>query len=168
MIFDNIQCTLWQIPMDEILMEEKSARSATKRFHSNVTKFHAFLARFDNCKEIEERTKSLIKIADHNELELTTWLKLVKCTPEEKIIIDLISTIQDAIEGCRRAALYKINAIEKDEITCVQSATSHKTSRMSFASQHEIMNLRIFILRVKICKCETFSIRPNPAMCKGP
>ena len=29
------------------------------------------------------------------------------------------------------------------------------------------MNLRIFILRVKIRKCETFSIRPNSAMRKG-
>ena len=31
-------------------------------------------------------------------------------------------------------------------------------------SQHEIMNLSIFMLCVKICKCEIFSIRSNSAM----
>ena len=35
-------------------------------------------------------------------------------------------------------------------------------------SQHEIMNLRIFMLCVKIGKCETFSIRSNSAMRNGP
>ena len=35
-------------------------------------------------------------------------------------------------------------------------------------AQHEIMNLRIFIKCVKIRKCETFSIRTNLAMRKGP
>ena len=39
--------------------KEKSARTANKRFHSNVTEFHAFLASSNNCAEIEERTKSL-------------------------------------------------------------------------------------------------------------
>lgn len=58
--------------------KEKSAKSANKRFHSNVTKFHIFLASSDNRAEIEERTKSLITIADHTEHELITWLKLVK------------------------------------------------------------------------------------------
>ena len=38
----------------------------------------------------------------------------------------------------------------------------------SSQTQHEIMNLRIFILCVKIRKCETFSIRTNLAMHKGP
>ena len=35
-------------------------------------------------------------------------------------------------------------------------------------TQHEIMNLRIFMLCVKIRKCEIFSIRSNSAMRKGP
>ena len=35
-------------------------------------------------------------------------------------------------------------------------------------SQHEIMNLRLFILCVKIRKYETFSIRSNSAMRNGP
>ena len=104
--------------------KEKSAKSANKRFHSNVTKFHAFLASSDNCAEIEERTKSLIIIADHTEHELTTWLKLVRFTSEEEIIADLISTVQDTIEGCRRAALCKIKAIEEDEITSKMSSAS--------------------------------------------
>ena len=76
------------------------------------------MASSNNHAEIEERTKSLTGIADHTELELSAWLKLVKLTPQ-KIIVDLIPTIQDAIEGCRRAILYKTNAIEKDEITSI-------------------------------------------------
>ena len=35
-------------------------------------------------------------------------------------------------------------------------------------SQHEIMNLRLFMLCVKIRKYETFSIRSNSAMRNGP
>ena len=77
-----------------------------------------------------EQRKSLVRIADHTELELTTCLKLVKFTPQEEIIVDLISTVHDTIEGCRIAALYKIKAVEKDEITSVRLATSRKTSRM--------------------------------------
>ena len=34
--------------------------------------------------------------------------------------------------------------------------------------QHEIMNLRLFMLCVKIRKYETFSIRSNSAMRNGP
>ena len=48
--------------------KEKSARTANKHFHPNVTEFHAFLAGSNNRAEIEERTKSLIKIADQAEL----------------------------------------------------------------------------------------------------
>ena len=35
-------------------------------------------------------------------------------------------------------------------------------------SQHEIMNLRLFMFCVKIRKYETFSIRSNSAMRNGP
>ena len=35
-------------------------------------------------------------------------------------------------------------------------------------TQHEIMNLRLFMLCVKIRKYETFSIRSNSAMRNGP
>ena len=35
-------------------------------------------------------------------------------------------------------------------------------------TQHEIMNLRLFMLCVKIRKYETFSIRTNSAMRNGP
>ena len=35
-------------------------------------------------------------------------------------------------------------------------------------SQHEILNLHIFISSVKIRKCETFSLRTNLAIHKGP
>ena len=35
-------------------------------------------------------------------------------------------------------------------------------------AQHEIMNLRLFMLCVKIRKYETFSIRSNSAMRNGP
>ena len=45
--------------------KEKSVRTANKRFYSNVTNFHAFLASTNNRAEIEETTKSLITIADH-------------------------------------------------------------------------------------------------------
>lgn len=114
--------------------KEKSARTANKRFHSNVTKFHAFLAGSNDRAEIEERTKSLIENADQAELELGAWLELVKLTPEAEIIADLISTVQDAIEGCQRAALHKLKAIEKDEITSVRSGSSRKTSKLSSAS----------------------------------
>ena len=77
--------------------KEKSARTANKRFHSNIIEFHAFLASSNNYVEIEEGTKSLITIADHSELELTIWLRLVKFAPQEEIIADLISTVQDTI-----------------------------------------------------------------------
>ena len=129
--------------------KEKSARTANKRFHSNVTEFHAFLASSNNRAEIEKRTKSLITIAEHAELELTIWLKLVKFTPQEEIIADLISTVQDTIEGCRRAALYKIKAIEKDEITSVRSATSRKSSRMSSASGSSNRSSKETLINVK-------------------
>ena len=129
--------------------KEKSARSTNKRFHSNVTKFHAFLANSDNRAEIEERAKSLITIADHTEHELTTWLKLVRFTSGEEIIADLISTIQDTIEGCRRAALCKIKAIEKDEITSVRSPTSRKTSKMSSASGSSNCSSKETLINVK-------------------
>ena len=129
--------------------KEKSARTANKRFHANVTEFHAFLASSNNRAEIEERTKSLITIADHAELELTIWLKLVKFTPQEEIIADLILTVQDTIEGCRRAALHKIKAVEKDEITSVRSATSHKSSRMSSASGSSNRSSKETLINVK-------------------
>ena len=41
-------------------------------------------------------------------------------------------------------------------------------SNVHKASQHEIMNLRLFMLCVKIRKYETFSIRSNSAMRNGP
>ena len=129
--------------------KEKSARTPNKRFHSNVTEFHAFLASSNNRAEIEERTKSLITIADHSELELTIWLKLVKFTPQEEIIADPISTVQDTIEGCRRAALHKIKPMEKDEITSVRSATSRKSSRMLSASGSSNRSSKETLINVK-------------------
>jgi len=51
-------------------MKEKSAKTANKCFHANVTAFHAFLAGCNNPAEIDERTKNLITIADQTKLEL--------------------------------------------------------------------------------------------------
>ena len=50
------------------------------------------MASSNNRAEIEERTESLTAIADHTELELSAWLKLVKLSPG-KIIADLISAV---------------------------------------------------------------------------
>jgi len=61
--------------------KEKSAKTANKRFHANVTAFHAFVAGCHNPAEIDERTKKLITIADQTKLELGAWLELVKLTP---------------------------------------------------------------------------------------
>ena len=47
-------------------------------------------------------------------------------------------------------------------ITCIGAKA------LEVHTQHEIMNLRIFMLCVKIRKCEIFSIRSNSAMRKGP
>ena len=125
------------------------ARTTNKRFHSNVTEFHAFLASSKNRAEIEGRTKSLIAIADQAELELGAWLELVKFTPKAEIIADLISTVQDAIEGCRRAALHKIKAIEKDEIISVRSGSSRMTSKMSSASGSSRRSSKETLINVK-------------------
>ena len=76
------------------------------------------------------KRKQLIAIADHTKLELSAWLKLVKLTPE-KIIADLISTIQDAIEGCQRAALYKTKAV------IIEKLRSHPVDRPRHARHQE-------------------------------
>lgn len=76
-------------------MKEKSAKTANKCFHANATAFHAFLASSNNPEEIEERTKDLITIVVQAELELSTWLELVKLTPVEESVADLVSTVQD-------------------------------------------------------------------------
>lgn len=113
-------------------MKEKSAKTANKCFHANVTAFHAFLASSNNPEEIEERTKDLITIVDQAELELSTWLELVKLTPVEESVADLVSTVQDVTEDCGRAAFYKIT--EGDEITSFRPGSSRKSSKMTSAS----------------------------------
>ena len=87
-----------------------------------------------NPAEIDERTKKLITIADQTKLELGAWLELVKLTPVEEGVADLISTVQDVTEDCQRAAFYKIKAIEREEITSFRSGSSRKSSKMTSAS----------------------------------
>jgi len=48
--------------------KEKSARTANKRFHANITAFHAFVGGCNNPAEIDKRTKKLITITDQTKL----------------------------------------------------------------------------------------------------
>lgn len=112
-------------------MKEKSTKTANKCFHPNVP---AFLASSNNREEIEERTKDWITIANQAELEISTWLELVKLTPVEESVTDVISTVQDVTEDCQRAAFYKIKATEGDEITSFRPGSSRKSSKMTAAS----------------------------------
>lgn len=117
-------------------MQQKENYKVHKQvFHSNFTKFHTFFTSSNNRTEIEEKTNRLIAITDHTKLELSAWLKLVKLTPE-KIIADLISTIQNAIEGCQRAALYKTKAV------IIEKLRSHPFDRPRHA-RHQKYHLHL-------------------------
>ena len=106
-----------------------------------------------SCKhhriEIDERTKKLITIADQTKLEVGAWLELVKLTPVEEGVADLILTIQDVTEDCQRAAFYKIKAIEREEITSFRSGTSRKSSKMTSASSTSCRSSKETLINVK-------------------
>ena len=121
-------------------LKKTFARTANKCFYSNITPFHTFLASSNNSAEIEERTKSLTTIADQTELKVVAWLELVKLTPEEETVTDLILTVQEDTEDCCRAAFCKIKAIDRDEITSFRSAR-HRSSSRRF-SKETLINVK--------------------------
>ena len=129
--------------------KEKSARTANKVFHANVSAFHGFLASSNDHDEIAKRTKSLAAIAEKTELELNAWFDAVKETPQAEIVTDLVSTIKDSIESCQRAALHKIQSIDKDEITSVRSSSSRKSSSSSSASCRSSKSSKETLIDVK-------------------
>ena len=116
-------------------VKEKSAKTAFKIFHTNVTAFHAFLAITKEPDQIDRKVKDLIALAEKTELELISWLELVKNTPQAELASELLSNMTDSMKGAQSATLNK----EKDEAISVRSGASRKSrksnkSKMSSAS----------------------------------
>ena len=61
----------------------------------------------------------------------------------------------------------EISNYDKNRLGITVSAMNQLRIHAQY-TQHEIMNLRLFMLCVKIRKYETFSIRSNSAMRNGP
>ena len=122
-------------------VKEKSARAAFKIFHTNVTAFHAFLAITKEPDQIDRKVKDLIALAKKTELELITWLELVKNTPQAELACELLSNMTDSMKGAQSATLNKVLTLDKDkdEAISVRSGASRKSrksnkSKMSSAS----------------------------------
>ena len=122
-------------------VKEKSARTAFKIFHTNVTAFHAFLAITKEPDQIERKVKDLIALAEKTELELISWLELVKNTPQAELASELLSNMTNSMKGAQSATLNKVLTLdkEKDEAISVRSGASRKSrksnkSKMSSAS----------------------------------
>ena len=49
------------------------------------------------------------------ECELNSWLDLVKNTPRAELIIELLLTVKNSIQGVQSAALNKVLTLDKDE-----------------------------------------------------
>ena len=96
-------------------VKEKSARTAFKIFHTNVTAFHAFLASAKQPDQIDRKVKDLIALAEKTELELTSWLDLVKNTPQAELASELLSTMTDSMKGVQSASLNKVLTLDKEE-----------------------------------------------------
>ena len=96
-------------------VKEKSPRTAFKIFHTNVTAFHAFLPSAKQPDKIDRKVKDLIALAEKTELELTSWLYLVKNTPQAELASELLSTMTDSMRGVQSASLNKVLTLDKEE-----------------------------------------------------
>ena len=119
-------------------VKEKSARAAFKIFHTSVTAFHAFLASTKDLDQINRKVKDLVLLAEKTELELNSWLELVKHTPQAELASELLSNMNDSMQGVQGATLNKVLTLdeEKGETMSVRSGSSSKSykSKMSIAS----------------------------------
>ena len=111
--------------------KEKSAKAAHKSFHANVTAFHALLASTKDRDEIDRKVKDLLALAEKTELELNSWLDLVKHTRKSELIIELLSSIKDSIQAVQTTVLNRILALDKDEALSVSTSMRSKSSRKS-------------------------------------
>ena len=118
--------------------KEKSARAAFKIFDTSVTAFHAFLTSTKDLDQINRKVKDLVLLAEKTELELNSWLELVKHTPQAELASELLSNMNDSMQGVQGATLNKVLTLDekKDETMSVRSGSSRKSykSKMSIAS----------------------------------
>ena len=84
---------------------------------------------------------------------MTSWLDLVKNTPQGELARELLSTMTDSMKGVQSALLNKVLTLdkEKDATMSVQSGTSSKSkkSKMSFASSSSRRSSKETLIDIK-------------------
>ena len=112
-------------------LKEKSGKTAHKSFHANVTAFHAFLAGTKDRDQIDRKLKDIIALAEKTELEVNSWLDLVKQIPRSELVVELLSSIKDSIQAVQTVAFNRVLALDKDDTLSVSASIRSKSSRTS-------------------------------------
>ena len=114
--------------------KEKSGRAATKTFCDQLSAFFTFLAITQEPRQIKFEFQNLLSHFADTKRQLDLWLAFTKDTSQSQVVLDLQESLEDSLEGARRAAREKIDILQdKEETSSVKSSTSH-ASRRSYRS----------------------------------
>ena len=111
-----------------------SGRAATKTFRDHLSAFFTFLAITQEPRQINFEFQNLLTHFADTKRQLDIWLAFAKDTSQSQVVLDLRESLEDSLEGARRAAREKIDILQdKEETSSVKSSTSH-ASRRSYRS----------------------------------